>query len=798
MNAKEGYILRFLDGADKKFIIPVYQRVYSWKTANCELLFNDLMGLYHNKYKSHFFGSIVYVENDIGGCNEYVIIDGQQRITTVSLLLLAIRNYVLESNIHTEKINPNKITKAFLTDEYANDEKKLKLKLVQGDNDAYDRLMAHGEPIENNNITINYNYFYSKLVDLSSEEIDGLYDAITKLMIVNISLKPQNGDDPQLIFESLNSTGIDLEESDKIRNYVLMKMEALQQEKVYRNYWEILEKIVVKQDLSKFIRYFLAKKTRSLPDEKKLYFAFKAYREESVSDDSIVKLLADMLKYAAYYKKIKSAKITDDKYYGRLARINKLEVNTVIPLLFDLLEAHDNGNLSDDELNEAVGIIENYIVRRIVCGLPTSMLNKTFVYIGEEIARYISHDGASYIDALKYAILSKTGKSRFPNDRDFVEKFAMFELYNAKSSVRKYIFERLENYKSRERVAIEEQIEKGQLTIEHIMPQTLTTEWQRHLGGNYELIHAKYKDTIGNLTLTAYNSDYSNLTFERKRDMPDKGFSCSKLELNKFLAGCNTWTEQQIIDRAELLSDWALRIWDAPQTNFEPNIVEDWIALDDEYDFTNKSIVKMIFMGDEINATNITDAYKKVMTTLYMLDPVRFTDSDLSVVSSVASKLRNAYELGRLMYIETHLSSQAKISAIREIFRVFEIDLNELTFLVRPKSVHGEIDIEDESTYDNVTVGSLAYQLIAKLFKDGKFNEQEINELMAKEYTRRFKGIFVPILATHRDANMGGGTKFRYYKNPIEYKGKNYYISSEWYEEGRQDLIKWFKGFYTN
>lgn len=798
MNAKEGYILRFLDGADKKFIIPVYQRIYSWRVTNCELLFNDLMSVYQNKYNSHFFGSIVYVENDIGGCNEYVIIDGQQRITTVSLMLLAIRNYVVDNHVATEKINPQKITKAFLTDEYAADEKKLKLKLVQGDDEAYDRLMTHGIPVENNNITINYNYFYSRLNDLSDEEIEGLYDAITKLMIVNISLKPQNGDDPQLIFESLNSTGMDLDESDKIRNYVLMKMDAVRQEKIYRKYWEVLEKIIKKPDMSKFIRYYLAKKTRTLPDEKRLYFAFKTYREEKIVDKSVEEFLTDILKYAVYYNKIKTANITDKKYHGRLARINKLEINMVIPLLFDLFEANDSGKLTEDELDEAVGIIENYIVRRIVCGLPTSMLNKVFVYIGEEISKYVLKDGASYIDALKYAIISKTGKIRFPNDCDFVDKFEMFELYNAKSSVRKYIFERLENYKSKERVAVEEQIEKGQLTIEHIMPQTLTVEWQKHLGDNYELVHAKYKDTIGNLTLTAYNSDYSNLTFERKRDMQDKGFASSKLELNKFLATCDMWTEEQIIKRSELLSDWALRIWNAPNTNFEPNIIEEWIALDDEYDFTGKIIVKMIFMGDEISASNITDAYKKIMTTLYMLDPVRFTNSGLYGVSSVAAELRNAYELGCSMYLETNLSSQGKITAIREVFRVFEIDFNELTFLVRPKNKQGDMNIEDESTYDNITVGSLAYQLISKLFSDGKISDYEISELMTREFTHNFKGVTVPILAMRRDANMGRGKKLRYYKSPITFEGKNYYISSEWYENSRKDLIKWYKGHYNN
>ena len=207
--------------------------------------------------------------NNIGSCNEYIIIDGQQRITTISLLLLAIRNYITEKQLDIG-INPNKITTSYLTDEYADSAKKLKLKLVQGDDDAYDRLIEKSQPISNNNVTVNYNYFYEILSSSSKEDIKGLYDAIRKLIIVNISLNPHNGDDPQLIFESLNSTGLDLEEADKIRNYVLMKMPSAQQERIYKNYWEKLEKKVSKEDINKFIRHYLAVKTRELANENKL------------------------------------------------------------------------------------------------------------------------------------------------------------------------------------------------------------------------------------------------------------------------------------------------------------------------------------------------------------------------------------------------------------------------------------------------------------------------------------------------------------------------------------------------
>ena len=524
MIAKEGYIVRFLDGSDKKFVIPVYQRPYSWKKSNCELLIKDLLEVYNRGYKSHFFGSIVYVENDIGGCNEYIIIDGQQRITTVSLLLLAIRNYVTDNKLDIG-INANKITTAYLTDEYADSVKKLKLKLVQGDDDAYDRLIEKTQPITNNNVTVNYNYFYyDVLSSMQDTEIKGLYDAIMKLMIVNISLNPHNGDDPQLIFESLNSTGLDLEEADKIRNYVLMKMSSTQQERIYKNYWEKLENQVSKEDINRFIRHYLAVKTRELANENKLYFAFKNYREKNI-ELQIEEILNDILIYAEFYNQIKNAKISDRiPYLNAIARINKLEVNTVIPLLFDLFYAKKQGLLSEEDMSNCVSVIESYIARRIICGLPTSALNKIFVGMGAEIKRYMDKNSTTFIDALKYSILSKTGKSRFPNDHDFAEKFVVYELYNAKPNTRKYFFERLENYNNRERIAVEEQIDNTELTIEHIMPQSLTAEWKESLGDNWELTYSKYIDTVGNLTLTAYNSDYSNLSFAKKKSLPDRFF----------------------------------------------------------------------------------------------------------------------------------------------------------------------------------------------------------------------------------------------------------------------------------
>lgn len=410
MKANENNILRLISGPDKKFIIPVYQRPYSWKKKNCEQLLKDLKDVYERKHKSHFFGSLVYVSENSGSCEEFVIIDGQQRITTVSLLLLAVRNYVLEHpDLNVKSINTEKIKNAYLTDEYADNEKKLKLKLIQGDDAAYDALIEGKAPIEDTCVTANYNYFYSEIKKMTSEELEGVYNAIGKLDIVSISLQPQNGDDPQLIFESLNSTGLDLETADKIRNYVLMNMGHREQEKFYKNYWEPLEQTVGHHDINKFIRYYLANKTRKLYDEKKLYFEFKYYREDSKL--SIESILQDMLEYAHYYNFIVNPQQKKTSYSDILERIDKLDVKTCIPLIMDLFKAKSSGYISEEKLKKALEVIENFIIRREICDLPTNALNKLFVQIGAEVDKEVNNSDMDYYDAFCSKLLSKTGRS---------------------------------------------------------------------------------------------------------------------------------------------------------------------------------------------------------------------------------------------------------------------------------------------------------------------------------------------------------------------------------------------------
>ena len=798
MKANEGTIVRLLNGEDKRFVVPVYQRPYSWKKSNCKQLIDDLIEVYQKGYKSHFFGSIVYVANDIGGYNEYIIIDGQQRLTTVSLLLLAIRNYIVNNKVSIEGINGSKITNGYLVDQYQNDDKKLKLKLVQGDDEAYNNLIIGSEPVEDNNITVNYRYFYGVITSLSEDELKGIYDAVGKLNVVNVSLNPNDGDDPQMIFESLNSTGMDLDESDKIRNYVLMRLDSKTQEDIYRKYWEVLEKKIGKDYLSEFLRYYIAVKTRELPAEKVLYFRFKSYREDR-SDLSIESILIDISKYADYYRIIKDSKKSDKGYKEKIGRLNQLEVNTAIPLLFDLLEANKNGEINETELCKALDLIESFLIRRLVCGLATSPLNKLFVYVGDEIEKYMkSERNVSYLDVFSYSLLTKTRKSRFPTDSEFGDKFSSFELYNAKSGARKLIFESLENLNNKEKVAIDEQLNNKTLSIEHIMPQSLTEEWKKYLGSNWELLYTKYINTIGNLTLTAYNSDYSNLSFDEKLNMPEKGIKYSKLKLNQDIRKTKKWNEKAINDRSSLLLGWAKTIWPYPQSNFEPKIDEEWLGLDEERDYSKMSISKFSLLGDQYTVDSFKDAYIKFNETMYYLDPEKYIGLDKNYIDNQPDSFSEPCSLNENLYFEKDLDNNEIVKRIRTIIERVGFDdmLDEVKILSKTKKRNDiAFDIKNESTYSVITAGNLAYELIKDLALNGRLSEEETLKLCQKEYSRQsFNKVVYPVLAKNRDDNRGESSKIRYYKNPLRINGKTYYVSSQWFDESRDDLIKWYKG----
>lgn len=523
---------------------------------------------------------------------------------------------------------------------------------------------------------------------MEQSEIDGLYGAIQKLQIVKISINPQHGDDPQLIFESLNSTGLELEEADKVRNFILMGLDSDIQTHYYNIYWSNIEKLTV-GNVSAFLRYYLAIKEQKLWAINKLYKYFKDYVIRSGLANDIEVLLKDLLKFAKYYNMVITAEGSQG-YKQSLVKIKMLDFSIVYPFAMELFDARENNYVSDNDLDEIFGIIESYFARRIICAVDSSSLNKMFAFLGSTILDLVNKEKISYLVAFKYILLNKTGHYRFPRDTEFEEKLCIKDIYSIKSNYKKYLLAELENFDNREKIDVYGQLESGELTIEHIMPQTLSEDWKKELGADWKGTHNELLHVIGNLTLTAYNSKFSNKTFQEKCDM-EKGFKESRLFLNKYVSNQTNWNSDTIKSRTELLTKRAINIWSVPECNFEKKVEENWIGLDEEdVDFTGKAICQYKFLKDVYPASDWTSMFKNVCKLLYKLDKNSFVSivnkefSENRVLerrfSTNISVMRNPYAIAEGIYVEINLNTQTKIEMLRIIFENYNIDFQDLSF----------------------------------------------------------------------------------------------------------------------
>lgn len=497
-------LIKFFDGSDKRFIIPLYQRNYDWKEENCEQLFNDLLNLHESNRKSHFFGSIV--SSIQPGTEDRYIIDGQQRITTVSLLLIAIVNVKKEGLIEaTDSKLVEKIFKRYLVDEYQEDERKVKLKPIKKDMEAFDALLykSREQYIKESNVTRNYDFFYDRVIR-SGLTIDELFETIKKLEVINIRLDAD--DDPQLIFESLNSTGLDLSEADKIRNYLLMSLSPTEQDNLYNRFWNPIE-VFTKYDPSSFVRDYLTMKQGKIGRIDKIYFIFKEYAEGN--NMARADLLEDMHHYAKIYSQIANAKAGTDKLNQKLSQLRTLDSTIAYPFFMAFFNYASKNDLPESEICKVIDVIESYWARRIICNLPSNALNKVFATLHRDVLnqkyKVVSDNKPAYIDVLTYILLKKGRSSIFPSDEDVKTDFATRQVYKIPANARMFILERLENRDNNERHDVVKGLSEKKISIEHIMPQTLSDQWKKDLGPEWERIHQTYLHTMANLTLTAYN-----------------------------------------------------------------------------------------------------------------------------------------------------------------------------------------------------------------------------------------------------------------------------------------------------
>lgn len=688
MNGNAQKLIKYLDGASKRFIIPVYQRNYDWKMEHCKQLYDDLVKIIRQNRKSHFFGSIVSVQSESGTMEEFLIIDGQQRLTTISLLLLAIYHLLSSGKmVSRDHQLTDKILKKYLIDEYEPEEKRIKLKPIKNDQKAFGILFDQDEEyIPDSNLTINYRYFYDR-IQHGELDIDELFDAICKLEIINISLNHE--DNPQLIFESLNSTGLNLSEGDKIRNYILMGLPNDQQTKFYEKYWNRIESYT-DYDVSSFVRDYLSIKQQSTPNMNSVYPTFKKYVEDAEVAD-IEPLLKDLLEYAKRYAFLIKGGHSDERLNSCIYRLNRLSTSVTRPFLLEVIRLSESGALTADELIEVFHFTESYLFRRAICDLPTNALNKIFLLLHREIIRF-DGDESHYVEKFKYALLSKRERTRFPSDEEFAECMSTRNIYGMNPKNKLYLFERLENSETSETKDVWGHMDRGEYSIEHIMPQHLTAAWIVSLGDNYEAIHTNWLHRLANLTLTAYNSRYSNSPFAEKRDMPH-GFKDSGLRINQWVGRKEQWGLPELEERDQLLKNTVIGIWPYPTSNYHPQKKQmDAIALDEDVILTGRVLSKYSFKGAEQPVASWADMYQQVITMLHSENKAVLTKLavsqdpavDLSLHFSMSpTSFNSCRQIDTDLYVWTGTDTQYKINNLRKIFAIFDVPESELVFYLK-------------------------------------------------------------------------------------------------------------------
>ncbi len=560
--------LNKLLNTSRQFIVPIFQRNYSWQKSQYEQLWFDILRASKFKEKqNHFIGSIVYIDmgTPAGRPQQLLLIDGQQRLTTISILLCAIKDYVQKFNLETKLINLAKIKNQFLYNSDEIDEDRYKLLLNVQDKETYIKL------IDNTIFTVNkpatniikcYEFFYERIEDFIKQygQIDEIYAGIFKLSLVSISLD-KDSDNPQMIFESMNSTGKDLSQTDLLRNYLLMDLTPEKQTRLYKTYWKPMEELfgedIYKNDVNKFdyfIRDFLILKsdTGHICKINNVYENFKRYYLDNNCEKFAV--LKDLFTYAKYYACIDLLQENDNELKLYWQEFKKLDNHVVYPFLLKLYDDYSRQILIKEDFKKILQVVISYLWRRAICEIPTNSLSKTFATL------YQAVDKEDYVNSIIKAFVFKSTYKRFPSDYEVREKLQTKDIYHFR--LRKYLLEALENYYHKEPI----DLNTANYTIEHIMPQNIEHNllWQQMLGEDWQEVHSLYLHTLGNLTITGYNAEMSNKSFGEKVN-GESGFKHSHLKLNESIAQCDVWNKKSIQRRTNILTDIILKIWKYPE-----------------------------------------------------------------------------------------------------------------------------------------------------------------------------------------------------------------------------------------
>jgi uncharacterized protein with ParB-like and HNH nuclease domain len=677
MKANETKVEDFLSSNKTQFVIPVYQRNYDWSIVQCKRLLDDILEVGKNtKQVAHFIGSIVFVHDDAyttSRIRELIIIDGQQRLTTITLIYLTVYWLAKKSN---DEALVNEIFETYLINKFAADEEKLKLRPTENNDKALKYLLrndANEEFSDYSKLIDNFNYFKSRIVE---ENYQTVLKGLSKLMFVEISLDRQN-DDPQRIFESLNSTGLDLSQADLIRNYILMGLNRNDQNRIFQNYWVIIEKFAKDEILniskvSDFIRDFLTFVNKRIPNKGNVYLEFKEkYPHTTVQE--LEQNLSLIKGFVKYYNKLSNPKNEPDGDIRlQLEYINRIEINVAYPFLMKVYEDFDKHTIDRQTFIKVLELIQSFAWRRFIIGLPTNALNKIFMTLYDKI------DVNDYLGSIQKWLITRSGTQRFPKDTEIIDALKVKDVYNIKSKNRMYLLERLENFENTERVVIDG---NENITIEHILPQNPDNKWRTELGDEeFTFIYDTFLNSVGNLTLSGNNGKLGNKPFTEKRDLENAGYKDSRLWLNKYLATLDCWNKAAIEKRFNLIAKRFLKIWEYPNLHHIKSASDnEEINIFDADDPTGKRIEYMIFCDEKIKKSSASEYYSEIFKKLFELQPETFFTTNLGSRIKLTKLgeefvLRRAAPINDTYFVEVNYSNKDLFDRIKHALTTFELE----------------------------------------------------------------------------------------------------------------------------
>jgi len=676
MKANETKIIQFLQQTKIQFVIPVYQRNYDWSILQCQQLLSDVLEIgKDSNITTHFIGGIVFIHDDLHTCanvRKLTIIDGQQRLTTLTLIYLSIYHLARKQAIEETE---NEIFNTYIINQYVKqDEQKIKLKLTE-DNDRALRYLIRGDRSEEfksySKLIDNFNYF-EKNIDQDNYEV--ILNGLEKLIFVEISLE-RGKDDPQRIFESLNSTGLDLSQADLIRNYILMDLSLDEQKRIYQDYWLIIENLARDEiknisKVSDLIRDFLTLIDKNIPNKSKVYEEFK---KKYSSKSNLKKVLGKIKQFAKYYNKlINPQNETDADIRKEIEYINRLEINVAYPFLMQVYADFDSKLIDKKIFIQVLLIVQSFVWRRFIIGLSTNSLNKIFMNLYEKV------DLNNYLYSLQKALLHKKGTQKFPQNQEVLDALKFKDIYNIKSKNRTYLLEKLEYYQNFEPVILDNKI-----TIEHIFPQNPDPQWLKDLGKEeFNYIKNNYLHTLANLTLSGVNAQLKNKSFLEKRDLQDYGYKYSNLNLNRYLAGFDKWDKSAIEERFDWLAEKFLKIWSYPDININNNETEE-VNIFDADEPKGKKLEYAIFCDEKLDIKEVAKLYVEVFRKLFEQNSEIFFNSDLEEKVALKNEqnkeiLRQSVPISNNFYIEANLGSNSKFEKIKYALKLFDLE-EELT-----------------------------------------------------------------------------------------------------------------------